>query len=226
METSFKKVLFSGIDGAGKTSCLNALILRLAPTHRILRIGTTGFEVYNLGNYQHRINSNRMEQVGSRVRGGPFYGLWLICNHLYKFFFAKYFLLFEKYDLVFYETDAIINPTVYLAYHFPRLCRFFNAKLRFGLVNFFFGTSSHTMIFYLEVEPHISVERCINRDLQGDQEIEPHQNLETMEMLREEFRKVTQAAIEKGYDLLAIDTTDLTLDQVAETVENFLLKRI
>jgi hypothetical protein len=47
-----------------------------------------------------------------------------------------------------------------------------------------------------------------------------------MEMLRREFSKITQAAIAKGYTLLAIDTTQLTLDQVTAQAEAALRKRL
>jgi hypothetical protein len=70
------------------------------------------------------------------------------------------------------------------------------------------------------------MERCTKRDAQGNGAIEPHQTLQTMEMLRREFSKITQAAIAKGYTLLAIDTTQLTLDQVTAQAEAALRKRL
>jgi hypothetical protein len=45
-------------------------------------------------------------------------------------------------------------------------------------------------------------------------------------MLRDEFSKVTQAAVARGYDLLAIDTTRLTLDQVVGQAEDALRSRL
>jgi thymidylate kinase len=89
-----------------------------------------------------------------------------------------------------------------------------------------FGSPKRTVILYLEVEPRVSMERCLKRDALGHVAIEPHQTLETMEMLRQEFRKVTEAAVAKGYDLLAIDTTHLTLDQVAGRAEDALRRRL
>jgi hypothetical protein len=191
-----------------------------------LRIGTTGFESFHRGRREHRIDSAPMERLGTRVRGGPLYGFWLICNHLYKFFAEKYFSWFEKYDVVFYETDTMLNPAAYLAYHFPALSRYFPAGRRFGLMSAIFGSPKRTLIFYLDVDPKVSMERCTKRDAQGNGAIEPHQTLQTMEMLRREFSKITQAAIAKGYTLLAIDTTQLTLDQVTAQAEAALRKRL
>jgi hypothetical protein len=145
-----------------------------------LRIGTTGFEIFHRGRRLHRIDSARMERLGTSLRGGPLYGFWLISNHLYKFIAAKYFSWFERFDVIFYETDTMLNPAAYLAYHFPALSRVFSAKHRFGVMSAIFGSPSRTLIFYLDVDPRVSMDRCMKRDAQGHGAIEPHQNLETM----------------------------------------------
>ena len=219
------RVLFSGLDGAGKTSSMDTLIQRLSTNLRVLRIGTTGFEIYDRGTHEHRINSQMMEALGEKLRGGPLYGFWLMANFLYKQASASFFASREPSDVVFYETDTMLNPSVYLSYHFPRFCRLVSARTRFSLMSLLFGSPRDTLIFYLDVDPDVSMARCLEREAKGGPVIEPHQTLESMQALKREFDEVAQAAIDKGYDLVQIKTTSLTLDEVCREAEAALRAR-
>lgn len=219
------RVYFSGIDGSGKTSCLDGLIERLSPPNRVLRIGTTGFLIFEAGRSTRLINSDRMEALGSKVRGTPLYGFWLICNFLYKFLASKYFAWSADYQVAMLETDMLINPSAYLAFHFPRLCRVLSPATRFRLLHTFFGARRGTVILHLDVTPEVGLARCQSREEEDGYEIEPHENLEDLTLLRAQFEEITQAARDKGYDIVTIDTSDLSRDQMMDAAETEIRKR-
>lgn len=219
-------VYFSGIDGSGKTSCMEGLIARLSPPNRILRVGTTGVIMFSDGQSNHLMNSERMQALGKKVRGTPLYGFWLICHFVYKFVAAKYFGQSADYQIAMLETDTLINPSAYLSFHFPRLCRLLSPATRFRLLNMFFGARRRTVILYLDVDPTIGVGRCQGREKVLGQAMDPHENVEDLTTVRGQLAEIVQAAQDKGYDLVTIDTTNMSVEQVIDTAETEIRNRL
>ena len=220
------RVYFSGIDGSGKTSCLDGLIARLSPPIRILRIGTTGFLIFEDGESRQLINSGRMQALGHKVRSTPLYGFWLISNFMYKFLASKYYRWSADYQVAMLETDMLINPSAYLSLHFPALCRVLSPATRFRLLDIFFGARRGTVMLHLDVDPAIGVARCEAREEEGGDEVEPHENLEDLTMLRAQIKEIIQAARGKGYDLVTLDTSNLSKEQMIDAAETEIGKRV
>lgn len=219
-------VYFSGIDGSGKTSCMDGLIGRLTPPNRILRVGTTGVLLVADGESKHLMNSERMQALGGKVRGTPLYGFWLICHFVYKFVAAKYFSRSADYQIAMLETDTLINPSAYLSVHFPRLCRLLSPATRFRLLNAFFGARRRTVILYLDVDPTIGVGRCRAREEEVGHVMDPHENVEDLTMVRAQLEEIVQVAQAKGYDLVSIDTSSLSIEQVIDAAETEIRNRV
>jgi thymidylate kinase len=219
-------VYFSGIDGSGKTSCMEGLIARLSPPNRILRVGTTGVLLLADGESEHLMDSERMQALGRKVRGTPLYGFWLIGHFVYKFVAAKYFSRSADYQIAMLETDTLINPSAYLSFHFPRLCRLLSPATRFSLLHAFFGARRRTVILYLDVDPIVGVGRCRTREEDTGQVMDPHENVEDLTRVRDQLGEIIQAAQAKGYDLVTIDTSSLSVEQVIDAAETEIRNRV
>jgi hypothetical protein len=220
------RIYFSGIDGAGKTRCMYGLIERLSPLNPILRIGTTGLLIYEAGKSTHLIDSRRMQSIGSKVRGTPLYGVWLVCHFLFKIVASKYYSWSADYRVAMFESDMLINPSAYLSFHFPALCRVLSPSTRFRLIHTFFGSRRGTFILHLDVDPAVGVARCKARTDEDGCETDPHENLEDLTYLRAQIEQITQAASVAGYDLVTLDTSSLTIDQMIDAAEAEIRKRV
>jgi hypothetical protein len=205
---------------------MEGLIARLSPPNRILRVGTTGVLLFSDGQSNHLMNSERMQALGKKVRGTPVYGFWLICHFVYKFVAAKYFGRSADYQIAMLETDTLINPSAYLSFHFPRLCRLLSPTARFRLLNAFFGARRRTVILYLDVDPAIGVGRCQVREEEFGYAMDPHENVEDLTLVRAQLGEIIQVAQDKGYDLVTIDTSSLSIEQVIDAAEVEIRNRV
>lgn len=219
-------MLFAGIDGSGKSTCLDGLVDRLEGELRVLRIGVDGFELFHRGTHRQLVSSERMEAVGDRVRGTFLYGFWLMANFARKMFFSRYYEWFGDYDVVMFETDTLLNPSVYIAYHFPWLDRFLPARRRFALLSALFGAPRHTLILYLEVTPEVGLARCERREAEEGYAIEPHENLDDLRVLAATFEEVVAAARRKGYALESIATDALSEKEMIDAAERVVRARL
>lgn len=213
------RVYFAGIDGSGKTSCMDGLIARLSPSIRILRIGTSGLTLLENGEARHLTNSDRMKAVRKKFVGTALHGFWLIFSFTYKLVASKYYSRTLDYEIAMLETDMLVNPSAYLSLHFPTLCRMLSPAKRFRLLHAFFGTRGNTVILQLDVDPAIGEARCRAREEATGHELEPHENITDLTYLRDQLREITQAVRDKGYDLIVIDTDKLTTGQVVDAAE-------
>jgi thymidylate kinase len=213
------RVYFAGIDGSGKSSCLDGLIARLSPPIRILRIGTSGLTLLGNGEAQHLTDSDRMKALRKKVLGTAFHGLWLIYSFTYKLVASKYYSRTLDYEVAMLETDMLVNPSAYLSLHFPTLCRILSPASRFRLLHTFFGSRRDTVILHLDVDPAVGEARCRAREEATGHELEPHENITDLTLLRNQLAEITQAARDKGYHLIVIDTNKLTTEQVVDAAE-------
>ena len=218
------KVLFAGIDGSGKSSCLDALISRLEPELRVLKIGVESPCLCYRGQKEELINPKWYVRIGRlRERSIRYHvhGIFLIFNFLYKFLCAKYFAAFHKTDVVVFESDTLLHPAVYITYHFP-FSKLLSASWRLRLVHLLFGSTQDVVIFYLDTDPELAVERIDRRGI----EIQPHENMQDLTVLRAEFEQVLSAASARGYDILRIDTGAAGPVQAADQAEASVRERL
>jgi hypothetical protein len=216
------KVLFAGIDGSGKSSCMEAVIERLESEYNILKISNYDpcifykgkktpafkFKTYSILNYIRPISVKY-----------KFFRIFLLINFTYKYVLSKYLEISKKSNFIIYETDLLLHPVVYITYHFP-YSKLLNKTLGFKLVSLFFGSKKKSIIFYLDTKSEIAMDRIRKRG----NEIDPHENLEDLENLRLEFNKVLQVALDCGYEIYRIDTNKKNLNAVVDEVQLILEK--
>ena len=222
------KILFAGIDGTGKTTCLDALVSVIDPTHCVMRVGSSGYFLTHRGVRRELVSrelQDQIDRIGQRARRWRIYGFFLIVNFLFKFLSSKYFQAVRDADVVMFETDTLLHPAVVITYHFPFMRRV-SAKVRFRAVRLMFGGRRNTTIVYFEANPATSVERILRREAETGMPVEPHENLEDLTALKEEFEKVVEAAIAAGYDVVWVDTNDHSAEEVARIVEQALRDRL
>lgn len=218
------KVLFAGIDGSGKTTCMDLVLKRMDPRYHVLRIGVSGPELVAGGRGEKLISpaaQRRIRQLGARMRRVHLYGVFLIFHFTYKFLFARWFEIFQEADLVVYETDTLLHPAAVLTYHFP-LARRVSPGWRLRLLGLVFASRKTSLRFYLDVTPETAVQRIERREREEGLAAEPHENLDDLRALRAEFEELVTAAEEIGYRIVRIDVNDKDPDAVRDEIERSL----
>ena len=77
------------------------------------------------------------------------------------------------------------------------------------------------IIFYLNTDPHIAVERINKRDIP----IEPHENERDLAEIKKEFDKIVNVALQSGLEIVKIDTNDKAMEEVTSELELALNKK-
>ena len=221
------KILFAGIDGSGKSTCLDLLISQLQSKYSIIKIGEyrctkTGLwkndpHIFFKGEtrvYTKNRSSTIMGHLRPISKRYHFYGIFLIANFFYKYLLAKYVEMSHKCDLIIYETDMLLHPAVYITYHFP-LTRKVRNTLRFRIVKMLFGSRRNCSIFYLETEPQVAMKRIVHRGI----DIHEHENPRGLSELKKEFDKMVEVARQNGFRIFRINTNDKGVDEVVRDVE-------
>jgi thymidylate kinase len=219
-----QKVLFAGIDGTGKTTCLYALLDRMDPAWRVLKIGFSGTYLVHGGERRRLVSQalqERIEAIGEGSRRFRLYGVFLIFNFLWKYALSKYLQLSQRADVVMFETDTLLHPAVYLTHHFA-FARKIPPRWRFRVVSWLFGRRRGTLILYLEADPAVSVERVERREREKGIPVEPHENLRDLSALKLEFERMVAAAVAAGYRVVRIDTTHRSSDEVTALAQQAL----
>lgn len=211
------RVLFAGIDGSGKTTCLNLLIPRMESKYSITKIGNCDPHIHYRGEsksfFRHRYYSV-IERIRPLSIKYHFHSLFLIFNFTYKLLVSKYAEVSTHTDLIMYETDTLLHPAVYINYHLP-FTRLISAKLKFKLLSLVFGSKNNSSIFYLDTAPEMAMERIHRRA----SHINAHENTRDLTKLKKYFEIVQEVAIREGYAIFRIDTNNKSLDEVAREVE-------
>ena len=224
MENKRHKVLFAGIDGSGKTTCLNLLVAKLEERYSIIKIGNHDPYFFYQGTQRSAANNkvykimDWLRPVSQRFRC---YGLFLVVNFTYKHLLAKYVEWFKRSDIIMYETDVLLHPVVYIRYHFP-VSRWISGKLRFKIVKTLFGPGKDCSIFYLDTSPEVAMDRILSRG--GD--IHEHENTRDLKKLKVEFDSMLEVVRENGFDIVRVNTNGRTLDEVLKEIQGILEEKL
>jgi len=218
------RIMFAGIDGSGKTTCMDRVIRRIDPRFRVLRVGVPGpalfvggqKEALICGSWQERID--RARELSRRFY---LYGVFLIFHFTYKFLYVRWLGSFRDSDLVFYETDTLLHPAAVITYHFP-VARRLSARWRLRFMSILFGSRKKMLIFYLDVSPETAVRRIQQREVEEGVPIEPHENREDLAALKHQFEQLVAEAEALGYPIVRIEVEQQGLDEVREEVESAL----
>ena len=218
------QILFAGIDGSGKSTCLNLLISRLEPKYRILKLGNYDPYIYFKGKKHRFLKYNAyilLERIGKILFKTPLYSAFLVFNFTYKYALEKYIQIFKQADITLYETDTLLHPAVYATYHLP-FTRMLSARFRFTLVNAFFGSRKNFLILYLDIDPATAVDRIGKRN----KPIEPHENIQDLGKLKQEFDKILAVALQSGLEIVTIKTDNKNKEEIASEAEHALYRKL
>lgn len=220
--TMRKNVLLTGIDGSGKSTCLDMLIARLQRTHTVTKVVNKDASIYRNG--ERVLLLRPIYEAIEGMRGASvkyhFYGLFLVVKFLYKRYVIRHVLRCETSDLTMFEFDLLLHPSVHLVYHFP-FTRHIGRRLRFRLMSWLTGTNPDFSVFHLETEPEIAMERIRKRGAA----LARHENVNDLRALKDEFDRVIEVATQLGYRIVRVNTNDKNLSQVADEIESILTSR-
>ena len=187
------RVLLAGIDGSGKSSCLDTLISRFERGYTVTKIVNRDASIERNGERRlaFRWLYERLESMRSASLQYRLYGVFLAVKFLYKVLVIKYVLRRDPSDLTMFEIDLLLHPAVYVTYHFP-FSRWIGRPLRFRLVSMLTGTNPDDSVFYLETDPDVAMERIRRRGLH----LASHENVQDLTALKEEFDRMIEARSE------------------------------
>jgi hypothetical protein len=221
------RILFAGIDGSGKTACMQALVSRLEPAYRIVKIGNCDpclcFQGRTTPVCPKLVVALRLDRGSGFVRLAKrlhLYGVLLAWSYAYNWLLSRYVQLLRKGDLVVYETDMLLHPSVYITYHLP-FSRRIKDTLRFRLAQALFGSGADCSIFYLDVEPETAMRRIRGRT----DEVHAHENLGDLRKLKDEFDRMVQVAAHAGFGTFRIDTNVKALNEVVDEIQAIVTER-
>jgi len=221
-----QKILFAGIDGSGKSTCMNLLISRLQSSYSIMKIGNYDPYFYYNGERKPAVKYRYykvMDYIRPIAQKYRFYGIFLIFNFTYKFLISKYLELFRGSDIIIYDTDTLLHPAVYITYHMP-FTRRIKSSLRLKISSMLFGSKSNFSIFYLDTEPELAMQRIKKRAETGV-DIHSHENIRDLSTLKKEFDKMLGTASQSGFEVFKINTNGKSLDEVVEEVQTIVEKK-
>ncbi len=221
------RILFAGIDGSGKSTCLDLLISKLDSTYSIMKISKLNPCIFFKGERKLAVKHTGyeiMEYIRPISVKYRFHSVFLIMNFIYKFLISKYLELFKESDIVIYDSDILLHPAVHITYHLPFTSMIKNG-LRFRIASMLFGSKRNLLIFYLDTEPEIAMERIHKRAEKGV-DIHAHENTRDLKRLKEKFDNILEVASENGFEIFRINTNNKSLDEVANQVQTILEKKL
>jgi len=196
---------------------MDLLISKLDPKYRILKLSKQGPQLCYKGKEEFILKyhlywlKEHIRPISIRYHT---YGLFLVLNFIYKCIISRYVEVFKKGDILMYETDTLLHPTVYITFHFP-LSKYLSQKMRMGIVRMLFGSKKHCLIFYMDTDPKIAMERIRKRG--GN--IHAHENTKDLETLKNEFDKMVSVACELGLNIIKINTNNKSPDEITSEIQ-------
>jgi thymidylate kinase len=218
------KILFAGIDGSGKSTCLDFLIDKLDRQYRIVKIGPSGPFLYCNGTKKKMFDNFLYSPAGfaaafyeNRYSRGVFIAFRFLCNLIV----AQYLKFRPEADLIMHESDTLLHPAVYITYYVSWAKRL-SAGARFSLVHRIFGPRKNFVIFYLAADADTAMERIKRRDTTFHR----HENVHDLKILKTELDAVVNVALEKGVEIVKIDTNGRSQESVCEEIAGIVEQRL
>ena len=218
------KILFAGIDGSGKSTCLDLLISRLDSYYSIIKIDIFGHYRFFKGEKRSVFNHRYykiMENLRTISKKHNLYRAFLIINFIYKLVLTKIIEILNKCDLLMYSTDLFLHPAVYVTYYFP-FTRKVKASFRFYIFNILFWSKRNFTIIYLDTNPEVAMARIRRRG----SEIDAHEKIEVLKKLKQEFDNIIGIASRNGFEVISIKTDDKNLEEVTDEIQAILGEKI
>jgi thymidylate kinase len=218
------RVLFAGIDGSGKSSCVDLLMSRLRTKYSIIKLGDPNPCLHFQGKRIMLVNDNlhesvkKLRQISIKYH---FYALFMVSKFIYKFILEKYVVLFNKSDLIFYPTDKLLHPTVYFTYLLPSTKKI-ASEFWFLISKSLFGFNENYTVFYLDAEPDVAMERICKRG----SPLQPHENVRDLATLRNQFAEMIEIALRNGFEIIRINTNVKSLEEVTDEVQSIIEKKL
>lgn len=218
------KIFFAGISGSGKSKCIELLISRINSKNSNLEPNYSGaIERINVGrsSFIFAACSNFLKRRKSLAIKCHFFGIYQIIKFVTKYLEIKYLELLKKGDFIIYETDFILHPSAYITYTFP-LSKKISSSLRFRIFSMFFRTEKKYMIFYLDTDPKVAMERIRKRET----EPQAHENIKDLKELKHELDNLLEIGTKNGLRIYKIKTDEKNEEEVADEVQKVLEKTL
>jgi thymidylate kinase len=146
--------------------------------------------------------------------------LFVIFRFLANFLVTQYAKFRDKTDIIICETDTVLHPSVYVTYYHPWTKKLKNS-IRFQILNRLFGPRKNFVIFYLDTDPTIAMERIQKRNTTFDR----HENIDDLRMLKTDLDAVVEVALKSGVQIVKIDTNGKTRSSICRDMERVLRER-
>jgi thymidylate kinase len=218
------RIFFAGTEGAGKTSCIEALAGALAADHRVL-LPTPEAPVLLLPGERRALLGpgwsrahRRAREVARRLHVYP---LFLGPNFALRALLAHWFEARLRPDLSLYDGDLLAHPVAYARYHFAP-ARWLSPELALRVAAACFGVGRRATIFHLDRAPAAAAARI---EARGDSEkhVGPPRDLDRLKV---ELELVAEAARKLGYEVVRIDTGERSPEEIAREIEGEVRRRL
>ena len=216
------KILFAGIDGSGKTSCLDFLLSNLEQRYRVLKIGPGCPQLFFRGRQEKLLNNFLYGPTGGSLssRKRHLRGILLPFRFLCNIAITQYAKLHDKTDIIMYETDTVLHPSVYATYYHPWM-KTLRTSIRFKIANLLFGPRKNFVIFYLDTDPMIAMERIRKRNTTFDQ----HENVTDLRALKAQLDDMVEVALKSGLGIVKINTNDNSREFVCQELQRIVKEK-
>ena len=217
------RVLLTGSEGSGKTSCIAALLPPLAADFRVLITDPEEPALWS-GERCEPLLGPRWTRMHRRLRAGSkkmgLQTLFLIPNFLLRFLLARTFEATRRPEVSLYDADLLIHPVVYARYHFPFI-RLLGPEIFLRVQRCLLGRAAPILIFHVHRPAAEAAARIEDRDDPNHSSVK-----RDLSRLAGEFRSVLSAARRIGYEVIRVDTAGRSPKQVALIVEQAIRIRL
>jgi thymidylate kinase len=218
------RILFAGIDGSGKTTCLEFLIEKLNRKYRVVKIGPSGPMLFYKGARKKLFDNPLYSPRGvaaalyeNRYSRGLFIAVRFLCN----FCVAQYLRFRCNAELIMHESDTLLHPCVYMTYYLSCTKRL-SPQARFSIIHHIFGPKKNSVIFYLAADAETAMERIKRRDTT----FHHHENVDDLKILKTDLDAAVDVALNRGVDIVRIDTNGKSQEAVCEEIATIVQSRL
>lgn len=207
---TYKTIAFLGIDGSGKSKCIDTLAHRLRQAYSVISLSWERSEYYYRGAYaiqnEYLIPPFCKAHAISR---GVAYAERQFENPLTAEGSRQRIAIYLQ------DRDTVIDPAIMWGHYIPGMKKL-PLNVRISLIKLLPGTRLSDRYIFLDTQPEVAMERIRQRNPTA--KLASHESEETLRSLRGEYLQVVSYFQKNQYDPLVIDTTDKSADEVCEIV--------